>query len=198
MPGPTLEHWGYPGIFLAVALGNLGLPVPEETVLVLAGYAAQRGELHLPSVLAVGFVSAVIGDNIGFWLGRRYGRAAIERYGHRVFVTRERLEKISGFMTRYGALAVFVARFVAGARFLAGPLAGAAGMSPVSFAVANVLGALLYVPYAVGLGYGIGYSLGDVIQRFAGRIDYGVIAAIVVLTLAFAAARVVRAGHAAH
>jgi membrane protein DedA with SNARE-associated domain len=71
-------------------------------------------------------------------------------------------------------------------------------MSPLSFAVANVLGALLYVPYAVGLGYGIGYSLGDVIQRFAGRIDYGVIAAIVVLTLAFAAARVVRAGHAAH
>src|SRR6185369_15209105 len=96
------DHWGYTGLFLAIVLGNMGLPVPEETVLALAGYAASRGVLHLPTVLVVGVVSAVVGDNIGYWLGRRYGRAAIERYGRRAFITPERLQKISEFMVRRG------------------------------------------------------------------------------------------------
>ena len=65
-----LSTWGYLGIFLAVALGNIGVPLPEETILALAGYAAQRGQLKLPTVLAVGVISAVVGDNIGYWLGR--------------------------------------------------------------------------------------------------------------------------------
>jgi membrane protein DedA with SNARE-associated domain len=193
-----LGHWGYLGIFVAVALGNIGLPVPEETILALAGYAAQRGQLHLPAVVAVGVISAVVGDNIGYWLGRRYGGQAIERYGRWVRITPERLQKVSDFMTRYGALAVFAARFVAGARFLAGPLAGAAGMSPVSFAVANMLGALLYVPYAVGIGYGISYGFGDAIQRLSGHAEHIVLGAVVALTLAFVAVRVIRSGHAAH
>jgi membrane protein DedA with SNARE-associated domain len=193
-----LGHWGYLGIFLAVALGNIGLPVPEETILALAGYAAQRGQLHLPTVLAVGVISAVVGDNVGYWLGRRYGRQAIERYGRWAFITPERLQKVSDFMTRYGALAVFAARFVAGARFLAGPLAGAAGMSPVSFAVANMLGALLYVPYAVGIGYGISYGFGNAIHRLTGHAQHFALAAAVAVTLAFVAARVIRARHAAH
>ena len=193
-----LGHWGYLGIFVAVALGNIGLPVPEETILALAGYAAQRGQLHLPAVVAVGVISAVVGDNIGYWLGRRYGGQAIERYGRWVRITPERLQKVSDFMTRHGALAVFAARFVAGARFLAGPLAGAAGMSPVSFAVANMLGALLYVPYAVGIGYGISYGFGDAIQRLSGHAEHIVLGAVVALTLAFVAVRVIRSGHAAH
>ncbi len=193
-----LRPWGYLGIFLAVALGNVGVPLPEETILALAGYAAQRGQLHLPAVLAVGVISAVVGDNIGYWLGRRYGRQAIERYGRWVFITPERLRKVSAFMTRYGALAVFAARFVAGARFLAGPLAGAAGMSPGTFAVANMLGALLYVPYAVGIGYGISYGFGDAIQRLSGHAQSIMLGVAGALTLALVARRVIRAGHVAH
>ena len=64
-----LSTWGYLGIFLAVALGNIGVPLPEETILALAGYAAQRGQLKLPAVLVVGVIRAVVGDNIGYWLG---------------------------------------------------------------------------------------------------------------------------------
>src|SRR5262245_29716467 len=83
----VLEHWGYAGIVLAVLLGNIGLPLPEETTLAVAGYAAARGELHLPTLLAVSVISAVVGDNIGYWVGRRYGRRAIERYGRSAFIT---------------------------------------------------------------------------------------------------------------
>lgn len=187
-----LEQWRYAAIFLMVILGNMGLPVPEETVLALGGYLASRGVTRLHWVVVIGVISAVIGDNIGYWLGRRYGRAAIERYGRWVFVFPERLRTISAFVGRYGALAVFAARFVPGLRFLAGPLAGAMGMPPVTFTLANALGALAYVPYAVGLGYAVGYSVGDVIQGLMGRVERFAIAAIAVLTLVFSARRILR------
>jgi membrane protein DedA with SNARE-associated domain len=180
-----LEHWRYPAIFAAVILGNVGLPVPEETVLALGGFLAQRGELHLPTVIAVGVLAAIVGDNIGYWLGRRYGREALERYGRYIWVSPSRLERVSAFMARYGGFAVFAARFVAGARFLAGPVAGAMGMPPRTFVVANTLGALVYVPYAVGLGYAVSYGAGHMIERFVGRAEPIVVAAIALLTLAF-------------
>jgi membrane protein DedA with SNARE-associated domain len=147
-----LERWRYPAIFAAVILGNVGLPIPEETVLALGGFLAHRGELHLPTVIAVGVLAAIVGDNIGYWLGHRYGRSSLERYGRYIWVSRDRIERVSAFMARHGGLAVFAARFVPGARCLAGPVGGAMGMPPRSFIVANTLGALVYVPYAVGLG----------------------------------------------
>jgi membrane protein DedA with SNARE-associated domain len=88
-------------------------------------------------------------------------------------------------MARYGGFAVFAARFVAGARFLAGPAAGAMRMRPRTFIVANTLGALVYVPYAVGLGYAVGYGAGGVIEQFVGRAEPVVVAAIALLTLVF-------------
>jgi hypothetical protein len=66
-----ITHWGYAGIFVVVILGNIGLPVPEETVLAVAGYLVWSGRLHLLPVLLVGLASAVVGDNVGYWLGRR-------------------------------------------------------------------------------------------------------------------------------
>src|SRR5262249_30014885 len=150
--GGLLGHWGYGAIFLAVVLGNLGIPVPEETVLVLAGYEAQRGALWLPAVLGVGWVSGILADNLGYWLGRRYGPRIIGRCGPWVYIPPGRLDRMSGLVSRCGAYAVFAARFVPGLRFLAGPVAGIVGLRPLKFVAANVFGALLYVPYAVGIG----------------------------------------------
>jgi membrane protein DedA with SNARE-associated domain len=154
-----ITDWGYTGIFLVVILGNIGLPVPEETVLAVAGYLVWSGRLRLLPVLIVGLVSAIVGDNFGYWLGRHYGRAAVERYGRRLLKP-GRVVVAESFVRRYGALAVCVARFVGGFRFLAGPLAGAVGLPFASFLRGNLLGALLFVPYAVGIGYAIGYGLG--------------------------------------
>jgi len=105
-----IEDWGYLGILVTVVLGNMGVPIPEESVLILAGYGASRGVLKLPLVLIVGIISAVAGDNLGYWLGHRYGRRAIERFGHLAFVSPTRLQKVTAFMARYGALAIFGAR----------------------------------------------------------------------------------------
>jgi len=126
--GELVGHWGYAAIFVVVVLGNVGLPLPEETVLVLGGYMAWRGTLRLAAVLAVGIVSAATGDNLGYWMGRRYGRAALERYGHWVAITPARLEAVWGFVLRHGPLGVFAARFIPGLRVMAGPIAGASGL----------------------------------------------------------------------
>jgi membrane protein DedA with SNARE-associated domain len=187
-----LEHWRYPAIFTAVILGNVGLPIPEETVLALGGFLAHRGELHLPTVMAVGLLAAIVGDNIGYWVGRRYGRQALERYGRYIWISPDRLEKVSAFIGRSGGLAVFVARFVPGVRCLAGPVAGATGMPPHTFIVANTLGALVYVPYAVGLGYAVSYGAGHMIERLVGRAEPVIILAIALVTLAFVMRRLLQ------
>jgi membrane protein DedA with SNARE-associated domain len=176
-----IDAWGYAAIFAIVVLGNLGLPVPEETVLTVSGYLAWRGHLRLPVVVLVAVASAVIGDNIGYWLGRCYGQGILSRL---TAVAPERAERARSFVARYGALAVFVARFVTGLRFMAGPLAGSGGLAPVRFVVANLLGAVLYVPLVVGAGYAVGYGLGEKIERLRQAAGYTERGALIVLALA--------------
>jgi len=194
-PGQLIGHWGYVAIFVLVILGNMGVPLPEETVLILAGYLVWQGDLRLPIVLVIGFLSAVIGDNIGYRIGRHYGQAAIERYGLWVLGSSKRLEGMRGFVTRYGPTGVFVARFLPGLRFTAGPLAGATGLRPLPFFLANVLGAALYVPLSVGIGYAVGYGLGDYVMRLrrvVGAVERIVLAVAILAALALMGWRALR------
>ncbi|MFI5338874.1 MAG: DedA family protein [Candidatus Methylomirabilales bacterium] len=176
--GEFIGHWGYLAIFGSILLGNLGVPVPEESILVLAGYLVWQGELQLPLVLVVGILSAIAGDNLGYWIGRRYGQKVIARYGRWVLLTPARLEATRRFVTRYGGVGVFAARFVAGLRFIASPLAGSVGLRPLTFFAPNALGAVIYVPTMVATGYGLGYGLGEYLKRLervAGRVEYVVL-----------------------
>jgi membrane protein DedA with SNARE-associated domain len=160
-PSHLFQHLGYAAILVIVVLGNAGVPAPEESVLVLGGYLAWHGRLHLPLVIIVGVVSASIGDNLGFWAGRHYGQRAIARLP----LPPARVAQAQALVTRYGTRAVFIARFVPGLRTVAGPLAGAGGMPPLRFFGANLLGAICYVPWPVLAGYGAGYGLGDWLER---------------------------------
>lgn len=191
-----LEHWGYAAIFLVVFLGNVGLPVPEETILALAGYLVWEGKLRLPLVLVVGVGSAAAGDNLGYWIGRRYGQETLTRYGPWIGVTPASLETMRRFVGRYGPLAVFASRFLAGLRFLAGPVAGSAGLPVLPFVAANLLGAVLYVPLAVGAGYAAGYGLGAYVERLrrsVGRVEHLILVAATLSMLGVVGWRVRRA-----
>ena len=198
MPDLTqlLGHWGYVALFVVVVLGNVGVPLPEETVLALAGYLVWRGDMRLPVVLVVGVVSAVAGDNLGYWVGRRFGRNALPRYARWVLGHPERLSTMADFIERRGPFAVFVARFIPGIRFMAGPLAGGLGMRFTRFFAANVLGALVYVPTVVGAGYAIGYGLGEYVERlqkFVGQVERVILAVALVSALALIGWRIVHA-----
>jgi membrane protein DedA with SNARE-associated domain len=188
-------HWGYLAIFILVVLGNVGVPVPEEAVLALAGFLTWKKELRLPIVLLVGIFSAVAGDNLGYWVGRRYGRAAIERYGRKLFITSEQLAAMHRFVNRYGQLAVFLARFIPGVRFMAGPITGTAGMPFPRFFLANLAGGAIYVPVIVGFGYAVGLGFGEYIyglERIFAKAEHIVVGAILILTVASLAWRALK------
>lgn len=191
-----LDHWGYLAIFVFVILGNMGVPLPEEAILALAGYMVWNGQLDFLAVLLIGILSAILGDNFGYWLGRRYGRGAIERYGQWVLGRPARLQSIECFVARYGSLGVFVARFVPGLRFMAGPLAGALQLPFSRFVVANLFGAAAYVPVAVGVGYAIGLGLGEFVEklrRIVGNVERTVLFTALCLSAAVLLWRVLRA-----
>ena len=184
--GPFLEHWGYGGLCAVVVLGNIGVPVPEEAVLTLTGYLVWRGDLELWLVLVVGILSASAGDAVGYWLGRRFGGQALRRYGRRVWLSPAKLDATERFMHKYGALAVFGARFLPGLRFAAGPFAGITGIPTSVFFIANVLGACCYVPLMVGIGYAVGQGAGSGLERARTSllgVEHVVLAAVVALTV---------------
>lgn len=164
-----IATWGYLGIFVLVFAGNLGLPVPEETVLIAAGFLAGRGLLDLEAVYVVVVASAVVGDSCGFLIGRTGGQHLLERLASRFAFVRGRLEQLRLFFDQHGSKAVFMARFITGARFLAGPMAGAAGMPFLRFLGWNVLGALIWCSLMVT----IGYLVGDEIWHVVGFVHSG-------------------------
>jgi len=194
MPNPSelINHWRYLAIFVVILAGNLGIPLPEEAILMLAGYLVWKGELWLPTVLAVGIVSAVIGDNLGYWVGRSYGRRMVERCGHWLLITSERFNSAQRFLARYGTIGVFIARFLPGLRFMAGPLAGLVRLPFGSFLTANLLGAVIYVPLVVAIGYGLGDFL-EPFEQVVGRVEHIVLITIAVCMLIILGWRALRA-----
>jgi membrane protein DedA with SNARE-associated domain len=193
-----IDQWGYEAIFAVVILGNLGFPVPEEGILVFAGYLVWTGKLGLWNVLMVAISAAVIGDCLGYWFGRHYGQAAIRRFGHKIFITEERLYRARQFVCRYGSYGVFIARFIPGLRFMAGPVAGSTGLPFAQFLAANVMGGLVYVPISVGAGYFLGQSLGDVLrqlERMAGKPEYLALMLVALGALLILAWRALSARH---
>jgi membrane-associated protein len=157
--------YGYPVLFLGVLLENAGLPVPGETAVLVAAFLASPaggGHFRLGWVIALTCAAAVLGDNAGYWLGRRLARPRLSAGRGFLFLTPERFRTVEVYFTRYGPATVFAARFVAGLRVIAGPAAGAAGMHWPHFFLANAAGALAWA-VAVGLlGYFLGRSWGVV------------------------------------
>ena len=122
-----LGRWGYVVIFAAMLLENAGLPLPGETVTLLGGYAAGSGQLSLLGVMAAAASGAVLGDNIGYWVGRRLGWSLLLRVGRLLRQQPDQMELWRERFLRHAGLSVFLGRFVAVLRVLAGPMAGAVG-----------------------------------------------------------------------
>lgn len=150
---PYVAHWGYLFIGVTVVLSNVGLPVPEETILLVGGYLAAKGMLSLWGLIPTAIVSATGGDSLGYWLGSRAGRRLLLQYGAALGVTRHRLFVAEQFFGRYGPWTVFLARFIGGLRFMAGPLAGALRMPFYRFFRYNLTGAVVYCSTIVYIAY---------------------------------------------
>jgi membrane protein DedA with SNARE-associated domain len=168
MVAPWLERYGYAAVVGALLLESFGLPLPGEAMLIAGAALAAGGELHLAPLLASAWLAAVVGDNIGFAIGRFGGRRLILRYGARIGITEPRLARVEAFFGRFGAQIVLVARFFAVLRQLNGLVAGTVGMGWWRFLAFNALGAALWVS-AWGFGvYYFGRSLGHIAARLHG------------------------------
>ena len=145
------SHLGYAALFGLVAAESAGVPVPGETALVAAGLLAGAGKLSLPIVILVGTAAAIIGDNVGYVLGRRGGRAILVRDGFLAGHRRKGVAKGEAFFARHGSKAVFFGRWVPGVRVVAAVLAGASAMPWRRFVLYNALGGFAWSATVAGL-----------------------------------------------
>jgi membrane protein DedA with SNARE-associated domain len=197
---PYLHRYGYAAVVGALLLESFGLPLPGEAMLIAGAALAADGELRLGPLLLWAWLAAVLGDNIGFAIGRFGGRRLILRYGARIGITERRFARVEAFFRRFGAQVVLVARFFAVLRQLNGLVAGTAGMGWWRFFAFNALGAALWVS-AWGLGvYYFGQSLGHAAARLHGlHYVIGLLAlALIVAAIALHARRHGRASDARH
>jgi membrane protein DedA with SNARE-associated domain len=167
-----LGEWSYLIIGLAAALecaAFAGLLVPGESLVLASGFLAHQGVLSLDAVIAAAALGAIAGDNIGYQIGARLGRAWLLRHGRRLGVTDARLRRAERFFERHGSKAVFVGRFVGFARALVPFVAGASRMAYRRFVVYDTLGAALWTVTFVVLGYALGASW-RVAERWVGRL----------------------------
>lgn len=188
---PTLNQFGYLAVLGLVLIEDFGVPVPGETILVLAAVYAGTGRLNVVLVALFGFCGAVAGDNVGFAIGHFGGRALVERYGRYIFLTPERLQRATDFFERHGGKIIIVARFIEGLRQANGIIAGISGLRWQRFLVFNAIGAALWVGVWTSVGYFSGSHI-DTIYNHATRYSTYLAIAFGVLVAAYVARRVVR------
>jgi membrane protein DedA with SNARE-associated domain len=148
-----LQHWGYGVIFAAMLLENAGLPLPGETVTLLGGYAAGSGQLLVLGVMGAAAAGAILGDNLGYWVGRRAGWSLLLRVGGLLRQSPEQMAQLRERFLRHAGKSVFLGRFVAVLRVIAGPMAGAVGMPYRRFLLCNASGACLWAATMVSLAW---------------------------------------------
>ena len=185
-----IATYGFLAIGVIIALESVGLPLPGESVLVLAAlYAAHHGH-SIMAVVASAAVGAMLGDNVGYWIGRGFGYRLLRRYGSRVGLSANKIKIGQYLFLRHGSTVVIFGRFVAVLRVLAAFLAGVNRMDWRRFMLANAAGAILW---ASVVGFGT-FFFGKAVMHVTGPV--GITLAAVALMVIVAALLFVRAHEA--
>lgn len=185
---PLLDYGGYWMLALLVALDNVLVPVPGQTMLVVAAVYAGTGRMNVFAVAVVAWVAATVAGELGYLLGQWQGTALVHRYGRYVRLTEERYARAEDYYRRRGVWIVLVARFVDVLRQTSGVLAGTNRLPHARFSVANAAGAALWTAVWTALGYAAGSDIGP-LYRQALRYQLWLLAAVALVI----AALVVRA-----
>jgi membrane protein DedA with SNARE-associated domain len=177
-----INAYGYWAVFLLVGAESVGVPLPGETALIIAGtYAGHTHRLSVWLIFLVASAAAIIGDNIGFWIGDKGGYRLVRRYGKKVHLDEAKLKVGRYVFDRHGAKVVFFGRFVSILRTYAAFLAGTNRMRWRRFLPANASGGIIWAAiFAFG-----SYKAGDTLRRTSGKIDLAValVAIVVLVTL---------------
>lgn len=178
-----IEHYGFLIVFFGVLLGSSGIPFPAAAILLGTGVVVHQGYLGLADAIVFGVLGAIIGNQIGYWAGRKGGRRFVLKWGRYVKITPERLGRVERFFVRYGGKAVFAARFFSVFRVLGGPVAGISGMRGSTFLFYSVLGGTVWATAVVLVGYFFGHGLSGA-HHWSERTPF-VLALVLVVALSF-------------
>lgn len=174
----ALIRWGYLALAAALLGESAGFPLPGETVLMLASFLSYKTtRLSLAPLILIGISAAVLGDNVGFWVGRRFGRRLLTWLKRR-FHMDEEIAVATDQIRRHGGMTVFWARYIFGLRTIAGPVAGALGMEWKQFLFFNFLGASTWVTAIAMTGFAFGtrfQSLFDYIEKASWGVSGGLV-----------------------
>jgi membrane protein DedA with SNARE-associated domain len=185
---PLIEHYGYLIVFFGVMLGTTGIPFPSAAILLAAGVLVQQGHLNLRDAIAFGILGAIIGNQIGYWIGHKAGRSFVLKWGRYVKLTPERLERVEELLARHGGKAVFAARFFSISRLLEALVAGVSRMPWGTFLIYSVLGGAVWATAVVLVGYFFGESW-DSAQHWSGRAPLVLVLVIVAALVSYLAYR---------
>jgi membrane protein DedA with SNARE-associated domain len=167
--GQLIDSYGYWALFLLVMAESLGVPLPGETALIIAGtYAGTTHHLNPWLIFAIASAAAIIGDNIGFWIGDTGGYRLARRYGSKVRLDERKLKTARYLFDRHGTKVVFFGRFVSVLRTYAAFLAGTSRMRWRKFLPANAAGGIVWA----GIYTALSYLAGSWLQQASGTIDW--------------------------
>jgi membrane protein DedA with SNARE-associated domain len=165
----TIAHWvsqyGYMAIFVLLALGIVGLPVPDESLLTFAGYLAYKKSLALFPAYASALLGSMCGITISYTLGRSLGLLVLHHYGRFFHITPDRINKAHAWFDRFGTWTLVAGYFIPGVRHFTAIIAGSSELSPLHFAVFAYSGALIWTATFIGLGYFFGDQWSQVLQQ---------------------------------
>ena len=177
-----LESYGYIAVLVFVAIESTGIPFPGETMLIIAAiYAGTTHHLSIPFVIASAAAGAILGDNLGFWVGREGGYRLLRRYGRYIRLDERKLKLGQYLFQKHGNKVVFFGRFIAVLRAWAAFLAGTNRMRWTSFLLYNALGGIVWATI-YGLG---GYFLGDRVHQLTGPVGIVAVVLAAIILIAF-------------
>jgi membrane protein DedA with SNARE-associated domain len=178
IPTGGLAVVAYLVVGLVIGIESMGVPLPGETTLIAAALLASQGDLRLEFVIGAAAAGAIIGDSLGYYIGRQAGRGLFERLGRRFHhFSEDRIVRAEKYFHRYGVWTVFFGRFVALLRIFAGPMAGMLRMPYPQFLAANAAGG---ITWATTIGI-VAFHIGDNADKLFGQVS---VWALVVIALA--------------
>ena len=191
----VVDKVGYLGVFLILILDNMGIPIPSEATLALAGNLAKTGRFNIFVVIAIGALAQTFGTYLAYLIGRYGGEPLIKRYGKYLLISDHDYKKAEAWFAKRGPKAIFISRLIPVIRSYAGFAAGTFQMDLVVFLRDSFFGSLVWTILFAGLGY----ALGDSWKHYYGYmhyIDYVVIVLVIIVTIRFVYIRIKRRRHA--
>lgn len=186
-----IDKVGYLGVFFILVVDNMGVPIPSEATLALAGNLAKEGHFNIFVVIVLGTVAQTLGTYFAYLIGKYGGEPLIKKYGKYLLISSHDYKRAEDWFAKRGEKAIFISRLIPVIRSYAGFAAGAFEMDLKAFIRDSFLGSLIWTTIFAG----VGYILGDSWKKYYGYmhyVDYIVIIAVIIFVAHFVYVRIKR------